>query len=221
MSDPRIAAPAASAPVPGGPPPALAVPPAGKLAVALPPLLPLLELDPPGLACLQGAPDAGEGVRRLEREGRPLQAVRLAAHALPKREAVWWACMAARATPPRHATPLERQALEAAEEWVRRPEEALRHRCMALALESGCRGPEAWAAVAAFWSGPSLAPPGAAPVPPAAQLTGVAVTGAISLAALRDDPARAPQRYARYLAALRDIARGGAGRLAVEELAWN
>lgn len=190
---------------------------AGKLAAAVPPLLPRLALDPAGLACVQGVADAAEGVLRLERAGRPADAARLAAHALPPREAVWWACMIARATPALLPQPLDEPALTAAEDWVRRPDEALRHRCMALAMQSGCRSPEAWAAVAAFWSGRSIAPAGAAPVPPAPHLTGVAVTGAIALAAVRDHPARQAARYTRFLAALRDIAAGGAGRLPVED----
>ncbi|WP_419897428.1 DUF6931 family protein [Roseomonas sp. USHLN139] len=193
----------------------------GKLGGAVAPLLPWLALDADGQACLRGAADAAEGVARLERQGRVTDALRLAAYALPKREAVWWACMAARATPPRALVPLEAEALQAAESWVRRADEAVRHRCMALAMESGCRGPEAWAAIAAFWSGRSIAPPGAAPVAPAAHLTGVAVTGALALAAVRGDPARAAARHERFLSALRDIAAGGAGRLSVEEPAWS
>ena len=75
----------------------------------------------------------------------------------------------------------------------------------------------AWAAVAAFWSGGSVAPEGPPVVPPADHHTGHAIAGGVVIAALRGDPARAPDRFARFLLSARDIAGGGAGRLAPEE----
>ena len=194
---------------------------AGKLAAAVAPLLPRLELDAAGVTCMHGVADAAQGVLRLEHARRFPDAIRLAAHALPKREAVWWACMAARAVPARYPVDADADALEAAEAWVRQQDEPGRYRCMELAMRSGCRGPEAWAAVAAFWSGGSIAPAGVQAVKPAAQLTGAAVTSALTLAAVRDDPAQAASRYSRFLAALRDIAAGGAGRIPVEDPIWN
>ncbi len=70
-----------------------------KLAAPIAPLLPRLELDAEGAALLDGATDAASGIERLVAAGRMPEAVRLTAHALPKREAVWWACMCARAVP--------------------------------------------------------------------------------------------------------------------------
>ncbi|MFT8247004.1 DUF6931 family protein [Roseomonas sp. BN140053] len=190
--------------------------PTPKLAVALPPLLPRLELDSAAATLLDGAPHAAEAVDRLEQSGRLQEASRLVAHALPKREAVWWACMCARAIPFPEATPDDLAALEAAEAWVRQPEEAQRRAAMAAAEKSGFRSAEAWAAVGAFWSGGSMAPPESPAVPPAEHLTGVAIAGAVTLAAVRNPPQRAQERFARFLAAARDIANGGAGRLPPE-----
>ena len=190
---------------------------APKLAVALPQLLPRLELDAEAATLLDGAPHAAEAVARLERSGRLQEASRLVAHALPKREAVWWACMCARAVPFAEATPDDLAALEAAEAWVRRPEEAQRRAAMAAAEKSGFRSAEAWAAVGAFWSGGSMAPPEAPAVPPGDHLTGVAVAGSVTLAAVRGPrPQRAQERFARFLGSARDIAGGGAGRLPPE-----
>ena len=188
-----------------------------KLAVPLAPLLPRLELDAEGLAALAGATDAVAGVERLAAAGRMSDAARLAAHALPKREAVWWACMCARAVPDPALLPVDLQALEAAELWVRRPDEPSRRAAMEIASRTGFRSPEAWAAVGAFWSGGSMAPEGQPAVPPGEHLTGVAIAGAIVLSAVRVAPARADARFARFIAAARDIAAGGAGRLQPEE----
>jgi hypothetical protein len=189
-----------------------------KLATPLAPLLLWLELEPPALKVLAGAETAAEGIARLEAEELRNDAARLAAHALPKREAVWWACMCARAVPLPTLTEADATAIAAAEAWVRKPgEEALRRAAMEAAQKTGFRTPEAWAAVGAFWSGGSMAPEGQPAVPPPDHLTGVAVSGAVVLAAVRLRPDRAQARLARFLDAARDIAAGGAGRMAPEE----
>lgn len=189
---------------------------ASKLLVALSPLLPRLELDAEGSALLAGLADAEAALARLEGAGRMTEALRLLAHALPKREAVWWACMCARAVPDPAARPEDVQALEAAEAWVRRPDEAARRAAMAAAEKAAFRSTEAWAAVGAFWSGGSMSPEGQPVVPPAEHLTGVAVAGAVVLATVRIAPERAPARYPRFIASARDISTGGAGRLPPE-----
>lgn len=189
-----------------------------KLASPLPPLLPRLELEPPALSLLNGLPTAAEGILKLEAAGLRNEAARLAAHALPKREAVWWGCMCARAVPDPALLPVDADALLAAEAWVRKPnEETLRRAAMEAAQRTAFRSPEAWAAVGAFWSGGSMAPAGQPVVPPPDHLTGVAVSGGVVLAAVRLRPERAQDRLARFLVAARDIAAGGAGRIAPEE----
>ena len=188
-----------------------------KLAVPLAPLLARLDLEPSARAVLEGAAHAEDGIARLEAAGQFMAACRLAAHALPKREAVWWACMCARAAPDeKGSTPLDQAALEAAEAWVRRPEEAARRACMAAAEKAGYRSTEAWAAVGAFWSGGSMSPEGQPAVPPAEHLTGTAIGGAVILAGVRRAPQHLDARLRRFLASARDIALGGAGRMPPE-----
>jgi len=187
-----------------------------KLAVPLAPLLPRLELDAEGIALLDGATDAATGIDRLAAAKRMPEAVRLAAHALPKREAVWWACMCARAVPDPALAPADIVALDAAEHWVRRPDEAARRTAETAAQKTRFRSPEAWAAMGAFWSGGSMAPEGQPVVPPAEHLTGVAIAGAVVLSAVRNTPERQELRFLRFLDAARDIAAGGAGRIPPE-----
>ena len=190
---------------------------ANKLAVPLEPLLPRLELDGSGTELLAGKADAASALEALVAADRMPDAMRLIAHALPKREVVWWACMCARAVPDPALPEVDAAALVAAEAWVRKPDEASRRAAMEAAQKSGFRTPEAWAAVGAFWSGGSMAPEGQPVVPPADHLTGVAVAGGIIMAALRLRPELAAARFARFLESAREIAEGGAGRLAVEE----
>ncbi|MGK7867390.1 DUF6931 family protein [Falsiroseomonas sp. E2-1-a20] len=189
-----------------------------KLAAPLTPLLPRLELDPAAASSLNGAKTAAEGILRLEAAGLRNEAARLAAHALPKREAVWWGCMCARAVPDPSLPAVDMAALAAAEAWVRQPgDDALRRAAMEAAQRTGFRSPEAWAAVGAFWSSGSMAPVGQPEVPPPDHLTGVAISGGVVLAAVRVRPERAQDRLARFLASAREIAAGGAGRIPLEE----
>lgn len=192
--------------------------PLPKLAVALAPLLPRLELQAPVLAMMEGAATAAEGLDRLEAAGLLNDALRLVAHALPKREAVWWACMCADAVPDAALSPADAAARTAAEQWVRKPaDDGLRRAAWDCVQKTAFGTPEAWAAVGAYWSGGSMAPEGQPAVPPGDHLTGVAIGGAVVLAAVRNRPERAPARMTRFLASARDIANGGAGRIAKED----
>ena len=159
-------------------------------------------------------PDA---LQRLEASGFLVEAARMVAHALPKREAVWWACMCAMHTAPADLGENDRLARELAENWVRQQNDKLRREAMAKAEAADFGTPEAWAAVAAFWSGDSMAPEGQAAVPPPGHLCGTAVAGSIVLAAVRGDPLRQPARLKRFLESGRNIAAGGPGRLPPEE----
>jgi len=127
-------------------------------------------------------------IAALARAGFPIEATRVFAHALPKREAVWWACMCAAHTAPAQSAEGDLKARELSETWVRQQSDDTRRAAMEEAKRTGFQSPEAWAAVAAFWSGDSLAPPNVPPVPPPAHLTGVAVAGAVALASVRARP---------------------------------
>ncbi|UPY37741.1 hypothetical protein [Sediminicoccus sp. KRV36] len=188
-----------------------------KLARPIEAILPFLELDAPTAAQLASLADAAKGLEALLAADRAPDALRLIAHALPKREAVWWACMCARAVPALTPNPLDAEALTAAELWVRRPDEASRRGTMEVAQKGGFRSAESWAAVGAFWSGGNMSAEGQPEVLPAEHLTGVAVVGAIMMAAMRHTPERAPARFIRFVASARDIAGGGAGRIPPEE----
>lgn len=176
-------------------------------------------IDPPPEAreTMMRSAGPGEALDELARAGFLIEATRLLAHALPKREAVWWACMCARHVPQPDLPAADAKALETAEQWVRRQTDELRREAMDYAQESGFSTPECWAAVAAFWSGDSMSPVGQPAVPPAPHLAGRAVAGAVALASVRTRPERASARLRNFLASGREIASGGSGRLAPEE----
>jgi len=141
-----------------------------------------------------------------------VDAVRFLAHALPKREAVWWACLCARAVADPKPAAAETAALQTAEKWIADPSEEHRRPAWPAAEAAELGTPAGCAAAAAFWSGGSLAPPEAPLVPPAETLTGAAVAGAVCLAAVQREPEHAPDKYRLFIAQGLDIARGGTGR---------
>jgi hypothetical protein len=148
----------------------------------------------------------------IERNLLP-DAVRFLAQGLMHREAVWWACLAARATtaPPPDAK--SAAALEAAEAWVFKPDENARYTAMSKAQETEMDTPAAWAAISAFWSGGSLAPPNLPAVPPPRHLIGRAVSTALMIATYSAVNTEHEPRFRRFLAQGMDIAAGGNGRV--------
>jgi hypothetical protein len=184
----------------------------GDLAAIRPHLTLEAAADTATKACTQ----VPEALERLTAGGFLIEATRLVAHALPKREAVWWACMCAVHTAPSDLPDTDRKCREAAEDWVRQQAETTRRTAFDLAQASGFGTPEAWAAMAAFWSGGSMAPEGQPAVPPAPHLTGTAVAGSVALAAVRGDAVRRDARLHQFLESGRNIATGGPGRLPAE-----
>ena len=148
----------------------------------------------------------------LIEKGHLMDAIRLLAFALPKREAVWWACLCAREMLAQDAPPALDEVIKAAETWVYKPTEENRRLAMEKAEKAGFDKPASWAAVGAFWSGGSMAPPAAPVVPPAETLTAKAVSGAILLAAVQREPERAAERHRQFLDDGIDIAMGGTGK---------
>jgi hypothetical protein len=191
--------------------------PSKLCSVPLPDLLALAALPPTAAALVAGLPDAPAALAALRAAGEFAAAARLAAHALPRREAVWWACMCAGAVPAPDVAEDDRKALEGAMAWVYRPSDEGRRAAFAHAQAAGLRTPEAWAGVAAFWSDGSMAPADRPAVPPPPHLAGTAVAGAVALAAVRNQPERSAARYARFLDSAVEIATGGSGRMAAEE----
>lgn len=182
----------------------------------LPTLTPHLALGPQGVAAMRGCATISDALERLEAASCLIEASRLVAHALPKREAVWWACMCAIHTAPHDLPHADRIAREHAEDWVRQQTDKSRRLAWDSAQVSGCGTPEAWAAIAAFWSGDSMSPEGQPPVAPATHLAGTAAAGAVALSAVRGNAARREERLRRFLESGRNIAAGGPGRLPPE-----
>jgi hypothetical protein len=143
----------------------------------------------------------------IEKQHFP-DAVRLLAHALPKREAVWWACLCARAVAGSNPPPPIAAALQAAEKWVVDPSEENRRAAMPAAEAAEFKTSAGCAAAAAFWSGGSLGPPNVPAIPPGEFLTAHGVGAAVMLATVQSEPEKASEKYRKFLAQGIEVANG-------------
>ena len=135
-------------------------------------------------------------------------AIRFLAHALPKREAVWWACSCVRATAGPSLEPAATAALQAAEKWVANPSEENRRAAMPAAQAAGLATAAGSAALAAFVSGGSLGPSNVPPIPVAENLTPQVVGGAVLVAAVAKETEKAFERFRAFLSSGIEIADG-------------
>ncbi|OAN17816.1 Twin-arginine translocation pathway signal [Photobacterium jeanii] len=137
------------------------------------------------------------------------------AHALPVREAVWWACCCASLRPDWSED--ESNAVRAAKAWVHTPDETARRFAEQMATKADLQTGAGWVAQAAFWSGGSMTSPSDPVVPPPANLYAHAVAGAINLCAALpiNDEVEGDEAKKRYIAFFNiglNIAQGGNGQ---------
>ncbi|MEM6549378.1 MAG: hypothetical protein AAF713_16755 [Pseudomonadota bacterium] len=163
------------------------------------------------------AASVGEVLAELDAKGAQSDVFHLLAHALPPREAVWWACLGARDMYPADGSE-QPKTLTTAEAWVFGPSEETRQAARE-ALDNAAPGDKTkLCAMAAAMSDGKLGPGELAEydAPPGA--TGAAVFGMVTKA-LYSDKAQAPMRQSLYLDRALDIARGGNGRPEQQQVA--
>ncbi len=143
----------------------------------------------------------------LGEAGLHADAVQFLSQALPRNEGVWWACVCLRQAN-LAAQPPAALAVQAAERWVASPSEENRRAAFAAAEKADLGTPAGCAALAAFWSGGSLAPPEVPAVPPPDHLTGKGVAAAVMLAVVKAEPPRIAERWRQFLALGSEVASG-------------
>ncbi len=173
----------------------------------------LFELEEEGESLLTAEQTPTQFLQTLIENECFIDAAHFMACALPKREAVWLACLAAHTTLDEKSTLPIQNAIQTAEAWVKQPTQENCQPNQAAAEAAGFDTAAGLAAAAAFWSGESLTSPEMPPVPPPAELTGTAVWGAITLAALTVEPEKADEKYQFFTKQAIDIANGGSGKL--------
>ncbi|MEM9198637.1 MAG: hypothetical protein AAGD12_12405 [Pseudomonadota bacterium] len=172
------------------------------------------------LAATGGALDDADGIALnryvsevladLDARGNLTDQIRLLARSLPKREAVWWACLAGRDLQPEGT---QWQTLQVAEAWVFKPGHEARQRCFDVVNDSDPDEESDLCARAAYFAEPEeeevWVQPGFTPM--MAELMNIKSMLAV--------PPEAAELWARHLIDRGlDIARGGNGTLPAPEL---
>lgn len=143
------------------------------------------ELGDEARRLLHGALTPAAYVAALQERACYDDALRFLAYALPKRAAVWWACLClwhgGRPEPGNEAA----EVLQAAYHWVRDPSEEHRRAAGRVAEAAVVGTPHSALAYAVFWSGGSMIGPGLPVVPPPPYLTARAVAVALAGEVLR------------------------------------
>jgi hypothetical protein len=172
-----------------------------------------IELNETAKTLLEVNPTSADYLQQLVDEELYTDAVKVLAHALPKREATWWACLCARKSLTTTSLATESKAIELAEAWVYKPSEENRKLLIPIAESTHFKSAASWAAVSAFWSGSNISLTPEVTIAPPEGLTAKAVTGAIITAAVSDKPENIASNYQLFLKQGIDIACGGDGRL--------
>ena len=156
-----------------------------------------VKLDDEARSAIGGAGTLRAVIDTLAGRGLTADALKVLAAALPPQAGVRWACRCVREAGP--VSESDEAALVAAEQWAADPTENNRRAAQAVAEKLEFSTAAAWAAVAAFWSGGSMAPPDVPVVPPPPDLMPQALTGAVSLAVVAHTPEKAPERQQQFL----------------------
>lgn len=145
-----------------------------------------VKADLSGDACLllRVEPNPALLVQKLIDRGLVRDARHVLAHALPRRRALWWACLCAWDV--RESAPHDglEAALETVIAFVRRPSESRRRAAEALYRRQSPTSLAAHLTAAVFYSGGSIAPADEAPVAPPPHVMGRLVSTAVYLAAV-------------------------------------
>jgi len=128
-----------------------------------------------------------------------LDAIRFLAYVLPKREAVGWGCLCVRQILGTQDASKISETHVAVERWVSNPDEENRRAAKIAVDKEGLESPSACLALAAFFSGGSMAPANLEPVAPPDHVTPQMVAGAIIVSAVKSQPEKAPEKYRVFL----------------------
>lgn len=148
-------------------------------------------------ALLQADQTPRQFLDALRSAGLRIEALRLVAHAFPKRSAVWWGVLCLEQENAR-PTPATQNALELVRNWVAQPDDEHRRAAMPAAQTVGLDSPAGSLAAATYFSGGSVTPPDLPPSPPPEHVTAELVFAAI-VAAGSSEPSEINDRFDAYL----------------------
>jgi hypothetical protein len=145
---------------------------------------------------------------RLLVHNEPGDAVRFQTYSLPKRQAVWWACLCLRSVSDPMRKPKQAEALKAVVRWVLDPSEEHRQAAGKAGKAATVNTPIGAIAMSVFFSGGSIMPPDKPVIPPDPLLTANILTGAIVGLVGEVPPEKAKATLLSFIALGISVARG-------------
>ena len=153
--------------------------------------------------------DAAKGLLQPEIKPRPFleiliekrlhdDAVMLMAHAMPKREAIWWACQCIRSANGDTLVPPASALIAETEAWVAKPTDEQRRKTFDLAERANFDPPAGFLGMAVFFSSGSLSLPNLPPVPPKEHLAAGMVGNCVKIAAVCQGGSRSAEFYPQF-----------------------
>lgn len=152
-------------------------------------------LEDDALAVVDAASDGPSTFAALLEAGHPVAAIGLLAHALPRREAVFWAFTCARDATGDEGPEAALKALEATRAWIADPSDANRRAAFDAANEAEISTPAGCLGAAAFFCGDSVAPPDQPALPPEEGMAARAIASTVTLSALAGEPEDPDARF--------------------------
>jgi hypothetical protein len=143
---------------------------------------------------------AAEFLNQLIQQQQYVDAVRFLAYALPRKDAIRWASLCARASAGANPSEKISAALDVVEKWLANQTDENRRAAWKAAQDADFKTPAGNAALAVYFNDGSLAPPDMPVLPPEDSLTPNSVAAAVFLSAVSDEPAKAPEKYPILLA---------------------
>ncbi len=134
-------------------------------------------------------------------------AVKFQAHSMPKREAIWWACLCSRPEKGVTVAAPVTAAQQAAEAWVSSPSDEKRRAAHAAAKPAGIGTPVGLTCEAIFFSEGSMGPAEFQAVPAPEGLAATTAANAVILAAVAD-AAKIDAKFRQLLTLGNDVATG-------------
>ncbi len=140
-------------------------------------------------------------------------AIRVMASALPRREAVWWACVCSRQTANLTVDEADKMALEAAEKWVFEPSDEGRSEAFRMAQESEAASAGTLAALAVACSESKLTVVEDQQIKMDSSSFAQIVAAAVLIAANEKSGVQIDDQFRMFIRIGEDIAKGGNGQL--------
>ncbi len=158
-----------------------------------------LELAKDVQSLSHSTPTAEELIESLVVEEKFLDALRIRAYLLPKRDAVWWGCLCVRDELDEPLEPEQELAVAAAESWVTDPTEELRREAESKSNDVGSKGAGGLLALSAFWCEGTIGPADGPEIPGDDRLVCQGVAAALITAAYLGDAKKANNRLTAFL----------------------